>query len=488
MKKIFTLLIITGLIAFMGCEPDQPAAPELNIPQNQLVLSKMVAVGNSLTMGVQSAGISQDFQENSYPYLIAQQMGKAASFEQPLVENPGIGEPIGKTPQYIDPATGDIVQDDINPLLIPDMLLNSQLSRPYDNLGIAGADLNDVLNTTSGSFFDLILRNPPLGPFGNSTMLQQAIALRPTLLLLWVGNNDALGAATSGGDVTQLTSVADFTSRLGEILTTINNNLNVPEPRTAIIMANIPNVNDIPFINTLDSVFVPVPPPLGTGSVSPVLFDENLNPVDFSGGLGLYIPILTDEPNVTHITLLGLAAYQQGIGVPDSTTFVNTLIGAGIPEVLAVGAVEQFSQSVPLTGIALADSFTISSGEEAQIATAVANFNGVIAAAAGTAIPVVDINATLNTLNATGLEGLSGKYVLKAPQNTAFSLDGVHPSNAGYALIANEFIKTINQSFGLTIPLLNVADYMGQYVTKPTLSYKSGISNVNKFFVNKKNR
>jgi lysophospholipase L1-like esterase len=38
-----------------------------------------------------------------------------------------------------------------------------------------------------------------------------------------------------------------------------------------------------------------------------------------------------------------------------------------------------------------------------------------------------------------------------------FSLDGLHPSNTGYAVMANEFIKGINQSLGTTYRLADVA-------------------------------
>ena len=37
-----------------------------------------------------------------------------------------------------------------------------------------------------------------------------------------------------------------------------------------------------------------------------------------------------------------------------------------------------------------------------------------------------------------------------------FSLDGIHPTNTGFALIANEFIKALNTSFAAGIPPLPV--------------------------------
>ena len=37
-----------------------------------------------------------------------------------------------------------------------------------------------------------------------------------------------------------------------------------------------------------------------------------------------------------------------------------------------------------------------------------------------------------------------------------FSLDGIHPTNTGYAIIANEFIKALNHRFHAGIPPVDV--------------------------------
>jgi hypothetical protein len=37
-----------------------------------------------------------------------------------------------------------------------------------------------------------------------------------------------------------------------------------------------------------------------------------------------------------------------------------------------------------------------------------------------------------------------------------FSLDGVHPSSKGEGIVANQFIKTMNASFGMHVPFVNI--------------------------------
>ena len=54
---------------------------------------------------------------------------------------------------------------------------------------------------------------------------------------------------------------------------------------------------------------------------------------------------------------------------------------------------------------------------------------------------------------------LAGKVIVVT--GGLFSLDGVHLTPRGYAIIANEFIKATNSTYGSNIPLANVASYPG---------------------------
>ncbi len=65
MKKILITLAIIAILVSAGCKPEQPTAPVMNVKISTLVLSKMVAVGNSLTAGFQSSGLVEDFQLHS---------------------------------------------------------------------------------------------------------------------------------------------------------------------------------------------------------------------------------------------------------------------------------------------------------------------------------------------------------------------------------------------------------------------------------------
>jgi hypothetical protein len=67
----------------------------------------------------------------------------------------------------------------------------------------------------------------------------------------------------------------------------------------------------------------------------------------------------------------------------------------------------------------------------------------------------VDIYSLVNELAANGAV-VGGQKLTTAFMGGLFSLDGVHPTNTGYAIIANEFIKTMDRSFPAGIPPVSV--------------------------------
>lgn len=435
-KLLFILLLALPL--FISCDETEDLVDDVTDPEP----SKYVAMGDSLTAGVQSDGIEDDFQFNSFPYLISLQLG-IDDFEQPTVDSPGIGFEPGKTPLMF--KMGEITRDDldIDPTILFD---NFFLDRPYDNLGIPGAQIVDV-ESTSELLFELILR-------GMGTQLEQAIRLEPEILTLWVGNNDVLGAATNGGDLNKITPAGEFENDFDDILEELTT-----ETDADIITANIPNVTDIPFVNFLDRIFRTVPS-LGINEPVPVLFDQNFEPVDF--GNGLYLPLLTEETAVENLLISCLGDYRdEGIGIPDEDDLVN--MGFSMEEANQIVALIEAEGGIA-SGIAIEGDKTLNTSERNAIQNAVTEFNTVInSVSANYGVPVVDINSTLTELNTAGIDGFSGNFVLSDPENTAFSLDGIHANNAGYAIIANRFIETMNTELDMDIPLLNTGDFRGQY-------------------------
>jgi lysophospholipase L1-like esterase len=116
------------------------------------------------------------------------------------------------------------------------------------------------------------------------------------------------------------------------------------------------------------------------------------------------------------------------------------------------------------SGMPFNGEFTLTSSEQDIIQNTVEEFNSSISDIAFELnVPVVNANDLLSRINNQGIDGFTGEFVLVDNVNTAFSLDGVHPNNAGYAIIANEFINVMNDSFGMNITPVNTDQFRGQY-------------------------
>jgi len=468
---------------------------------------KLVAIGDSLTMGIQDSGLVKDYQLHSFSYLIATQMGLGNGFEQPYVAAPGFG-----TPPYAEPLkleNGRIIstylEEGIGTLalllrLMP-LLENLSLPRPYDNLGVGGAWLHDIRHTTGNSnsvvpgnyLFDLVLRNSFNSDFGNTTVLQQAVMLNPAIVLLWIGNNDILRAVMEGGDDSQITDSAEFRNEFSMLLSDLQ-----AQTEAEVFVANIPAY--LAFTHILDDIFQVVDDYM-SGVPVPVLFDpDTILPLDFGDtGSPLYIPILTDEGDgddpVEYFVQEAIEGYlEQGLGIPDADDLVSMGLAANQDDADDLfldiqSALDAVGVTVgPDVGTPFSEDYTITESEFADILDAVADFNVIIEGLCSQFdVPLVDINHLWNPDNEGAFYGYSGEFVLDDPENTVFSLDGVHPNNLGHAIIANAFIEKINEALEMNIPALNLEDYKGQYVPymgmgvqKSTIQALSGVKD---FFV-----
>jgi lysophospholipase L1-like esterase len=97
----------------------------------------------------------------------------------------------------------------------------------------------------------------------------------------------------------------------------------------------------------------------------------------------------------------------------------------------------------------------------AQAQAAVATFNQIIAdKAKAVGAALIDFNTLFNGVATTGYCANS-KLLTRIGNNPAglgglFTLDGIHPTNAGYAILANEAINTINAAYNTGIPQVSV--------------------------------
>jgi len=112
--------------------------------------------------------------------------------------------------------------------------------------------------------------------------------------------------------------------------------------------------------------------------------------------------------------------------------------------------------------------FVLDDVELDVIENRIAGFNVIIQAEADRiGAPVVDIQSTFAEIISVP-PIYFGRPLTKSVLGGLFSNDGVHPSNLGQALVANEFIETINAAYGMTIPEISQATLNYIYLTDPS--------------------
>ncbi|MGQ9618748.1 MAG: SGNH/GDSL hydrolase family protein [Candidatus Aminicenantia bacterium] len=375
----------------------------LNAGDYKAEIKKYVALGDSISAGFQDGGLVTDYQNESFPKLLSTQLG-ISDFQQPLVSQPGI-PPI----MVIKSLYPSIVIVPKPGLGVP---LNLNLPRPYDNLAVPGANTYNLLYTVTdgGGLHDLILR-------GLGTQLQQCVILKPDLITLWIGNNDVLKSVMAGRVIegVTLTPPSSFQSYYEQIITTLKNSTSAK-----IVLANIPDVTSIPYVTALPIYLVdPV-------TRKPVIVGGNL--------VYLIGPKGTSLSPGDYITLPASSYLAQGIGIP------KTAGGTGLP---------------------LPDEVVLDKDEISAIRARTEQINSIIKNISTTFnIPLFDINSFFQKVSKEGLNVGGVKLTTAYLTGGLFSLDGVHPSSLGHAILTNEFIKILNQSFNYEISLLNLYDFL----------------------------
>ncbi len=403
MKKVLSIFLILIVLFAIGCEDRSELTPPAPPSTGQVNFSTFVTLGNSLTAAYQNGALYESSQMYSIGKLIADQVG--IPFEQPIVSDPGTG---GRLEVEALTATGIKIYTNPN----QGQPKNLNLNRPYNNLAVPGAFLYDVANATSSTtcysyvfggqanpLFDLVLR-------GQGSMLSQAKVLNPTVVTLWIGNNDILGHATSGATVPYTPSV-----NFAALYNALANELAATGAK--VVVANIPDVTAIPFFTT----------------VGPTLAAQGISAVWVVRGVGDTIPV---NVMTNYLTLKAIDLLNQGKGLSKSNPLPNSVVLDSLEALNVKNVINDYNTTI------------------ASVATA-------------KGFGLVDANALLNNAK-KGLTVNGIKFTTQYVSGGLFSLDGVHPTSRGYAIIANEFIKVINQKWGANIPLVNVANIPGSLI------------------------
>ncbi len=142
---------------------------------------------------------------------------------------------------------------------------------------------------------------------------------------------------------------------------------------------------------------------------------------------------------------------------------------------LAAGAVlgmPYMDNPLAIQGVSwpLADNYALTVTEIIQIETNIAGYNAVIddaVSGSGDRLVVADVKTAYNMLLGASIANsgmvIDGVTIATtfAPPAGAYSEDGLHPNNRGYAFTGNVFIDAINSKFGATVPHICLNEFGG---------------------------
>jgi lysophospholipase L1-like esterase len=518
LKSLHRPIAALTLVALAACSssgstvtpnPSVPQPPSSggNYPQN------IVGIGDSLTAGVQSGtlmgalssspvsplpgNVVPPTQENGWFALFFAQannialdpakfnldtaLGLAAVSPLPLIAAPGLGAQILFGPS--GPVTTHLACDSFDNSAYSLNSLNTvrinPVTKTYD-LGVPGITMHEAV-AMSGP-----LTGPPPGPVGNTcpnypaipgdptsgalqalvqdesedfypvlgsysasvhplTQLGVAVSLKPGVTTVWLGANDLLKYVFSAGASPITDTPTQFQADLTSIITQLKS------AGSKVIVANLPTVLQ-----------------------TPQFFQGGVpaNPAAPGQSLFYYLQVFSNGA-ISAAQATGIVtALQSQCGVGSGGYFDESGVFALLQMILAgtynpAGTACPLDTNGPKSGLGVAyltDSFASTVGQLN------AGYNQIIAAvAAGTGTPMVDVNSALSAVYAASntapyyytLPGTSDPVSLRFGGHL-IGFDGLHPSNTGYALVANLFIQIADApapaGLGLSIPPLPSLD------------------------------
>lgn len=343
----------------------------------------MINLGDSYGNGVQSGAgnVNQHTQINSYPQILAEQIRRVLTLEW---ENPLL----------------DMEKKRLDATLIP------------HNVAVDGATVKSLLEETSDEwdYIAELLQPIPVTTGAPVTQLDAAEYVAGLyddsdlkIITLFIGGNDIMGTVIAGNG-TELTSdaISAFLedTENGHDLDSVKSNLNtIVErltriPNSHVFVANIPSVTGIAGLLNADDI-------------------ERM--------------AVFDSPEVSLLSedqYIGLGPF---IGLAPVLAADNTYLNGGIQQILGV-------DGYYLTGDEISLISTRAAEISAHISDLVSQYDNLY---------LVDVVSMFDKILA-GEVSVGGTVIGRGYNAGMFSMDGFHPSNTGYALIADEFIKTIN--------------------------------------------
>ncbi len=490
--------------------------------------SKYVAVGASFSAGFTDNALFIAGQQNSFPNILSQQFANVGggSFSQPLMsDNIGgflFNGNVASNPRLFFNGSGPQVLP-----ATPTTEITTSLTGPFNNYGIPGAKSLHLGFAGYGTL------NPYFGRMASSagaTVLGDAVGQSPTFFTLSeIGGNDVLAYATSGGtgvyqlgnfnpatyggnDITDPNvfaasfeaSVQALTSNGAKgvvanvpYITSLPHFTTVPhnplDPSNPSFGPQIPLLNSI--FGALNQIFAVIDPSRTvvfseTEASAVIIKDESLaniapqivGALNASPTFPAFIAQFGLPPQAAPLVanLLGATygqtrqATEDDLLVLPSMSIIGTVNTANVMALMGQGLSQALAGQFSVEGVTLPleDKWVLIPSEQMNITAATDLYNQAIESVANQYdVALVDFKSILQVASTTGFS--DGNFILNTNLVTGglVSLDGVHLTSRGYAVMANEFLKAIDTKYGSNFIAAGYNVNVGNYPTNypPTL-------------------
>jgi hypothetical protein len=400
-----SLCIVGAASALASCsditQPTSGSSRSVPLPRrtyvvtSQELMANFVAIGTSNSQGVQSAGVFASAQRAAWPAQLANRAG--VPFAVPVLEDPGCGPPL------LPPLAADLVlvgafgKDLVSAVMTTCSPLQSGVTLPASNIAISGANAWDALHqtvesATAGSARVGALYSRVLPP--GQTQVTAAVSKAPTFVSVELTANEVLPAST--GRFSAATPYAKWQPVYDSILDAVKGT------GAGAVLVGLPNnAANFPSIRRAREFFNQWPYLLSLGiSVSfNCYFSSNYLFIP-----GYVLTLLAKTP--TTATCSDVPGAADYVITPSDMNAINALMAQMNTHVQAKAAENGWAY------------FALSA--------------------------VYDLpKPSLNMYNV---------LFTNTPFGPNMSLDGVHPSAQGQAILAGAAAQAINAKYGVAIP------------------------------------
>jgi hypothetical protein len=432
MKRTINFLAVgVFALAVVACKPKY-TAPETSA--GEINPERLVVIGGSHVGGYFNDGLTAENQSNSVAEILAQQfkvIGGGSFFHPQIgVNSVGISWD-GNAPFKLGYRTDCKEETSLGPVRTANSgdgsLFDNNVYSSTSKIGNFGIPRLKMSQLTDNG---LSLVNPffkRMASASNATVLGDINALSPTFFASFMGFEDVIEYARSGGVGVSLPSPQDFESAYSSMLSQLTAN------GAKGVVATIPDPVNMPFFTTIP-----------WNGLNLAEGDNNITLLNnFYGQLGYSFAAGEN----------GFMAYDE-----DSPTI-------GIRQLLPT---DKILLSIPLDSVKcfllgtlrpFRDEHYLDNNEILGLRNTIQSYNTTIRTLANQfGLAVVETDAffakttsgfTYNGVNLTAAFVSGGMY----------SLDGLNFNPRGNALLANEFIKAINKKYSAKIPQVNAGNY-----------------------------